>query len=886
MTKKLVRFAQITTLGVSLFACVPSKNKQETPRVPASEVYADRELQDYLKIDPFAKDGYDHNQDGSYANRRFQFGTELPKDQEIRELAGREIWFKSAPNERFHSYYFPQKINSPIAWNKVLRGDQHDQRFQIWGLINDPDCCVPGKECAERGMTFNGRAVTMADTFGWEYCAGDEKLLNALRDPGRNKWEDPACANPILKAADALDGKPRESRCELAFGNPTGAVGYRKFPNPRFNAGRWQKVGGWEGFEKRMESAMDASIEPPFRVGKSCASCHAAFDPLNVPRDLANPSWKNIKGETGNQYINVSAILGSGVRHDAVEYQMFVHARAGVVDTSAIPNDFVNNPGTINAIINFPKRPTFEDRVSRWLATDSCSGEKCQTITYPDGRKKYWEKVENKSMSVMHILKGGEDSVGPDLAVQRVYANIGMCAEQCWVNHLPNVRELDSSARGYGQTPFDIAQCRADCASWRANEDRVGDILSYLLSRRPTDLKDALFKDKADAQRDSELAGFVDKRYGGENLVARGQDLFARNCAQCHSSQNANKNDMSAAENFLGTDFFAKEVLENGEELRTDWMGNDKSTRVDEVGTFRCRSLHSNHVRGQVWEQFASETVKNRAPVVKGNRGQTIAGGRGYYRNISLLNAWAHAPFMHNNAIGPEICGNVPNRKLNMWRTTVDGRQVDAGSKYTCEAGLDPSIEGRLRLFDRSVDELLTPSQDRRKKVALMDEAIRFPLGLSVDFGSAITPLYLEFPLGMPVNQMTSLDIKGLSEDLMGAVPVYRKWQAAAKDVRDAARQEFDKYWIAKAGDEKIGRDLAQTSLGTFEVFRGLASLRNQPQLDAYLSSVKNDQNKRLQVYLKYYSNCDAHYENMGHDFGTQLSAEDKKALKAFLVTL
>src|SRR3546814_14027999 len=32
-------------------------------------------------------------------------------------------------------------------------------------------------------------------------------------------------------------------------------------------------------------------------------------------------------------------------------------------------------------------------------------------------------------------------------------------------------------------------------------------------------------------------------------------------------------------------------------------------------------------------------------------------GGRGYYRNISLLSAWAHAPFVHNIAIGPEICG-------------------------------------------------------------------------------------------------------------------------------------------------------------------------------------------------------------------------------------
>ena len=44
-------------------------------------------------------------------------------------------------------------------------------------------------------------------------------------------------------------------------------------------------------------------------------------------------------------------------------------------------------------------------------------------------------------------------------------------------------------------------------------------------------------------------------------------------------------------------------------------------------------------------------------------------GGRGYYRNISLVNAWAHAPFMHNNAIGPELCGNPGNDLNNFYNS-------------------------------------------------------------------------------------------------------------------------------------------------------------------------------------------------------------------------
>jgi hypothetical protein len=201
-----------------LLSCFPNYKSEE--RMPAAVVYSDPALQAFLLADPFAKDGYDHNEDGTYTNRKFQFGTQLPKEDEIRELAGREIWFKSAPNERLHTYYFPQSLNSPIAWYKILRGDRREQRFNSWGLINDPDCCTPGKDCDARGIKFQGRAVTMTDTYGWDFCAGDESLLNSLKDPKNARWEDPACRHPIIKAADALDAKPRERGCELAFEIP------------------------------------------------------------------------------------------------------------------------------------------------------------------------------------------------------------------------------------------------------------------------------------------------------------------------------------------------------------------------------------------------------------------------------------------------------------------------------------------------------------------------------------------------------------------------------------------------------------------------------------------------------------------------------------------
>ena len=81
-----------------------------------------------------------------------------------------------------------------------------------------------------------------------------------------------------------------------------------------------------------------------------------------------------------------------------------------------------------------------------------------------------------------HILKGGGDSIGAKQALQRVYNNIGSCSEQCWVNHLTDLRQLDPLQRGFGQTPMDIGQCRRDCPNFRALEDRLDNLAAFVFS--------------------------------------------------------------------------------------------------------------------------------------------------------------------------------------------------------------------------------------------------------------------------------------------------------------------------------------------------------------------------------------------------------------------
>ena len=586
------------------------------------------------------------------------------------ERAGREIWYKAtAGNDRFHTYVFQQRMGVLIDWWRVLRADKRDERFKTWGLVNNPGCCTPGSTGCP--------AKSLDETFGFDWCYGDDELLKYV---GKEGYRDPACD---FVDAPLPDGHPhegqqmREDPCHLAFGTSTGAMGLRKFPNPRFNADAWRKVNGgkqgsWEGFARRMSNdasisdyqakkLADGSVEPPFLVGMACGACHIAFDPTNPPEDPAAPKWENLIGAIGNQYTRMSELMVSGMSEDSLQWQVFSHTRPGVVDTSAVPTDQVNNPGTMNALINVLQRPRFENElVNRWRPVSSCAegANERECWCEPGKTGKCWNKSTERE-AVFHILKGGEDSVGDLLAVQRVYINIGSCSEQCWLNHLTDLYQVDPEQRNFGQTPFDVGQCRRDCPNFRAIEDRAHDVINFLLSKKA--YSTPLWKAKGYADLDDWIEA-LEQDYGAGS-VDRGRQVFAQNCARCHSTQDG---PVEARD-------YHKESQIAG--VREDWLGNDQATPASEVGTYGCRALHSNHMTGHVWEEYASETYRSREPDT--NLADKTGGGRGYYRNISLVDLWAHAPFLHNNAIGPELCGKPSDPNDEFYRSPY----VDADGK-------------------------------------------------------------------------------------------------------------------------------------------------------------------------------------------------------------
>lgn len=794
--------------------------------------------------------------------------TAREQDMTESEKAGRKIWlYATAGNDRFHTYVFQQRLGVLIDWFRVLNARQRDERFSTWGLINDPSCCVPGSDGCP--------AESLSDTYGFEWCPGDDELLAVV---GSDDYRDPACdlEDPPL-AADDPHGPDdqRQSACDLDIGTSTGALGLRKFPNPKFDRERWRSVNGsldtWSGFQEKLD---DPSIEPPFLVGMACGACHIAFDPLNPPDDPANPQWENITGLVGNQYGRLSELMASGMRTDSLEWQIFAHARPGTVDTSAVANDTVNNPGTMNAIINFGKRPLHEHDVLKWRKADACAAESETCWCEPGRDNKCWEKSRQSEM-VPNILKGGEDSIGFNEAVQRVYINIGSCSEQAWVNHLVDLRQADPEQRLFTQTPFDIGQARRDCANFRAIEDRLPDLVNFLLTGRPSDLFVARGLESHD-----ELVAQLDEEFG-EGAVERGRSLFAENCARCHSSRSTEdvaQPSQSMLQPVASRDFRAEDPDRPG--LRLDWLGNDELTPASEVGTYRARSLHSNHMAGHIWQEYGSETLRAKAPDDGiPEPGVRKDGGRGYYRNLSLLSVWAHAPFMHNNAIGPELCGPTPDDDpgwtsdpdRNLYRSPYvaadpDGNiALDTNDNPVAHPApppcrpFDPSVEGRFELFRDSMQALLNPDE-RLPKITRLAEEVVIPIGprYIFDEGKAETGLDIRIPEGTPAVVLANLNHKELVADLV----------LAATD-----GEKLKERMVARWGDDG-GQQAAENVQGL------LKEIRRRPDNAV---GVIREYRRDVQAL---YSNSTALVENAGHRFGEDLSDQGKRDLTAFLATL
>jgi hypothetical protein len=277
---------------------------------------------------------------------------------------------------------------------------------------------------------------------------------------------DPDCAQGDASSG-FLDKCADDAQIASYDGASAGIVGVRKFLNP---------LRGRPG-------------QPPVIVGVSCAGCHAGLDAQNAPDDPNHPAWSNIHLTTGNQYLAIGKIFGAHLSTHDPRYQVFHTWAPGTVDTTAIENDHVNNPGTVTQFFNLGQRPFFD-------------------------------LTENGAPITVHRAgQGGEDDAGCVAAALRVYFNIGMCAAECMVGHLAN-------GPGGSQTPIDQAQCAQACPDFVQAQARVVDMCDFMTTTKPPSLRNA------NAGGNVTGDNFITN---DKHVLKRGAEVFAGACASCHN---------------------------------------------------------------------------------------------------------------------------------------------------------------------------------------------------------------------------------------------------------------------------------------------------------------------------------------------------------------
>ena len=695
---------------------------------------------------------------------------------------------------------------------------KRSNRFEQLGLINEP--------------CFDEATGPVADRHGlWL----DVRQPDCAPDPFANAEKYPGVE---------IGARGRNMPVWSYYGEPTGVLGLRLFPNPEFDEraeSRWDA----ERFYNDPDYYNDDDLVRPYRVGMSCAFCHVGPSPIDPPEDPENPAMNNLNATVGAQYFWFDRVFAWKPDKRQYMVQLIHTARPGTLDTSLVSPDYINNPRTMNAIYLLEERLA----VARRFGEERLEGGERDNKQFQDyiAEGPLTEFFEEPDLSFSpRVLKDGADSVGALGALNRVYLNIGLFSEE-WTRHFNPI------VGGKDITPIKIETAQKNSAYWRATEDQSPlTALYFLKAGRPDRLKDAPGGDAHLTEDDA--------------LLDQGKTIFAENCAGCHSS----KLPESAYEAMPGgcsgpgylecfqrygeltrTDAFKaemREIVHADDFLDGNYLSNELRIPVTVLETNACSPLATNAIEGNIWDNFSSSTYKALPSVgtIKVHHPKTgeeydyvmPAGGRGYTRVPSLISLWSTAPYLLNNTVG-----------------------------YYNQ---DPSVDGRMQAFEDGITKMLWPEKRLRDTVlgdkvpGVIDRTTEqsyliVPKGFQPDFlVKLLTPLRDDLPwlfnldgdivlgpipAGTPIGLLANLNIRLDQADLL----------------------------------ERIGHDFELAKL-IIKIKRDLKELPDDAS-DEQARAIFAD----LVEPLLELSKCPDFVVNRGHYFGTKLADEDKHALIAFL---
>jgi protein-S-isoprenylcysteine O-methyltransferase Ste14 len=769
---------------------------------------------------PAADEDYFHAMDN---------GAQFSPDQ----VKGRNMWIVwTGGNDRFWDVITKNTLGT-FDLLKIISSHpslkySHNNRWAWLGVVNEP--------CFERPTGPD------PNRFGlWL----DKRRADCPEDPFASEKKYPG-----VKVGARADGSMPPGSY---YGEPTGIVGLRLFPNPDFDAAARKK---WDAERYYADPSyyLRSDIVRPYRVGMACGFCHVGPSPINPPKDPEHPAWENLNSTVGAQYLWLDRVFVWSADESNVVFQL-VHAyQPGTFDTSLVSSDNILNPRTMNAVYNLGDRLELARQFDPELLVGGQLDNK-QFNDFPNtgSLRSLYQRPYSWTP---RVLKDGSDSVGALGALNRVYMNIGLFSEEWLLHFFPfmAVKRL---------SPIPIATAERNSVYWRATEQQTNYMAQFLVAAGKPDYLAAAPGGK---QYLTAAAATLD----------RGKTIFAERCARCHSSKLPEPIEgMTGPQSCTGANYlncwnrywawtktgdFKKrmtDIVKAPDFLDKNYLSTDLRVPTTLLQINACSPLATNAIAGDIWDNFSSQSYKDLPTVgditIKDpfNGEPRVyrmpAGGRGYIRPPSLISLWSTAPYLQNNIVG----------------------KFDP----------DPSVAARMRGFTKGIDAMLWPDL-RDRDVALGDR------GVGLIQRTTKTSWVL-----VPAGFLPRFVIKSRS---------IVNW--------------FFPGAMNEAGDLRLGpipRDTPIDFIGNFnplpdgtglwaDITKGWGLLKLLLRFQHYASSLPaNASNEQAQTLFEpvarqfhALSKCQDYEVNRGHYFGTDLFAEepglsdaDKNALIEFLKT-
>ncbi|OAF18605.1 hypothetical protein [Bradyrhizobium neotropicale] len=725
---------------------------------------------------------------------------------------------------------------------------------------------------------------------------------------------DPNCAPDPFADPDKYPGVRVGARGKTVpvgsyYGEPTGVIGLRLFPNPDFDE---KAKADWNAERYYTDPSYynNAKLIRPYRVGMSCAFCHVGPSAINPPADPENPKWENLASNPGAQYYWVNRIFFWNTRPRDEDnapapnegnflYQLFHTNPPGSLDTSLVSTDYMNNPRTMNAVYSvIPRLKLSLEHGAEQLTGGELDNKQLQDYPQTAALPQFWDPASGTSHT-MRVLKDGADAVGTLGALNRVYLNIGTFSEE-WLLH------FRPFLGGRKITPIRISDAEKQSVYWQATEDRTADMaVFFLVTARPDRLEDV---------REGEpfLEDFTSEK------VNRGKIVFAENCAACHSSKipeipaNSGINDGICAGGGNGPNYrqcwdrywewtqskafkeaMVKLVVEGKPFLEGNYLSSERRVPVDLLQTNACTPLATNGLAGDIWDNFTSSSYKTLPPVKELTVQHPVSGasmplqplgnGRGYLRPPSLISLWSTAPFLSNNSLGHEDDATYYARDYAA--ASRGGSYGNYAAAEHCPAASDdnpylPCVANRVKVFDRSIRQMLNPStrrMDKHTQIPVPGYIYRTTAPACLMIASGYMPSW-EQRLSRPLHWLAPWAIDEKGGIALGPLPKDFPINAMTNTKLLPDNDEpggISHYWrLATA---------MPTLVGAFKKMGGKCSPGElaDPQTQANSEAAVRDTG--LIDTLVGLSKCPDYVVNRGHYFGSDLSAGDKEALIAYL---